>query len=127
MKKKMLKAINTEGNICYCPYFAGGLDTLIPMLEEAGVTNIELFEVDKMPLEKLPEEIQQEVRQTLKAYQRCNVYFEYGKFHTRTGYCVKAEYNFDHFVCGEYKASDVYTEEERRQNFIESFGYAPCH
>lgn len=122
MKKKMIKAINAEGKICYCPIFAVMMDNIIASLEANGVTDIEVFEVGEMPLDKLPEEIQQEVRQTLKAYQRCNVYFEYGKFHTRTGYCIKAEYNFDHYVCGEYKASEVYTPEERRQNYIEVFG-----
>ena len=125
MTKKMFKAINIEGNTAYCPlaFFTDEAEKeIIKQMEDAGVTNIEVFKAGEMPLEKLPEAVQQEVRQTLKAYQRCNVYFEYGEFHVRTGYCIKANYNFDHIVCGEYKAKEVYTPEERRQNYIEVFG-----
>ncbi len=125
MATKMIKAINAEGNTAYCPMTfltEEAEKEIIKMLEDGGVTNIEVFKVGEMPLDKLPEVVQQEVRQTLKAYQRCNVYFEYGVFNTRTGYCIKAGYNFDHYVCGEYKASEVYTPEERRLNYIEVFG-----
>ena len=39
----------------------------------------------------------------------------------------KGNYHYDHFVCGRYLQTEVYTKEERRQNFIEEFGYAPCY
>ena len=86
--------------------------------------NIEVFTVGKMPLDKLPEDIQAQVRSTLKAYSRCNVTFEHGTFRESVNSCIKASYGYDHFVCGEYKADEVYTLEERRRNYAESFGCA---
>lgn len=86
----------------------------------------EAFPQCKMPLTALPAEVQAEVKSRLKAYSRCNVVFEYNRFTVSCGVCIKSHYNYDHFVCGEYKADEVYTLEERRQNYFESFGYAPC-
>lgn len=75
-----------------------------------------VFKAGEMPLEELPEDIQNQVRNILRAYHSVTVTFENGK----------NSYNWDHFVAGTYKDSDVYTEEERKQNYIEEFGYAPC-
>ncbi len=123
MRTKMIKAINIEGNTVYAPMlFLSMQSEILKLLEQAGCTNIETFEVGKMPLEKLPSAVQQEVKRTLKAFRRCGVTYEYGEFHVSTGCCIKAKYNYDHFVCGEYKADEVYTAEERRQNYIEVFG-----
>ena len=82
----------------------------------------DVFSVGKMPLADLPEDIQDKVKSTLKAYSKVNVTFEYGKFSVSAGCCIKSHYNFDHFSCGEYKASEVYTPEQRKQNYIECFG-----
>lgn len=123
MRTKMIKAINIEGNTAYAPMLFSNMEPeILKLLEQAGCTNIETFEVGKMPLDKLPEEVQQKVKRILKAFRRCNVIYEYGEFHVFTGYCIKAKYNFDHFACGEYKADEVYTAEERYQNYIEVFG-----
>lgn len=81
-----------------------------------------VFEVAKMPLSELPEATQIEVKNLLKAYSRANVVFEYGEFHVSASTCIKSHYNYDHFMCGRYNADEVYTKEERRQNYFESFG-----
>ena len=112
-----------------CP--ANKSDEMIQFYEDLGSkcdvsVFAEVFQVGKMPLSELPEAIQDQVRSTLKAYSKCSVTYEHGKFSAGAGCCIKASYGFDHFPCGEYKASEVYTLEERRQNYIESFGYAPC-
>ena len=86
-----------------------------------------VFKAGQVPLEELPEDVQQKVRGTLKAFDVCHVEYEHGAFHAGTCVCLQATYPTDHFVAGSYKAKDVYTPEERRQNFIEEFGYAPCH
>lgn len=65
-----------------------------------------VFKSGEMPLEELPEPIQAQVKSVLRAYPR-------------------STYNWDHFVAGMYKDNEVYTLEERRQNFKEEFGYAP--
>lgn len=90
-------------------------------LNPCGAT-CKIFEVGKMPLSELPEEVQNEAKSILKAYNSVNVVFEYNKFHVSTSICIKSSYNFDHFVCGRYNADEVYTPEERRQNYIECFG-----
>lgn len=90
-------------------------------LNPCGAT-YKIFEVGKMPLNELPEEIQNEAKSVLKAYNSVNVVFEYNKFHVSASTGIKYSYNFDHFVCGRYNADEVYTPEERRQNYIECFG-----
>lgn len=90
-------------------------------LNPCGAT-YKIFEVGKMPLSELPEEVQNEAKSILKAYNSVNVVFEYNEFHVFAFTCIKSSYNFDHFVCGRYNADEVYTPEERRQNYIECFG-----
>lgn len=90
-------------------------------------TDFEIFNVSEMPLDVLPIEIQNKVKRILKAYSEVNVTYEYGEFRVSTGYCIKSNYHYDNFVCGYYKQEDVYNEEQRRQNFIEEFGYVPCY
>ena len=109
-------ARNTEEMIAHYESFAAQCDTDV---------FLESFSVGKMPLDKLPDDIQAQVRSTLKAYHKCNVTYEHGKFHASAGCGIKSSYGFDHFPCGEYKASEVYTIEERRQNYRECFGSNP--
>lgn len=90
-------------------------------LNPCGAT-YKIFEVGKMPLSELPEEVQNEAKSILKVYNSVNVVFEYNEFHVSASTCIKSSYNFDHFVCGRYNADEVYTPEERRQNYIECFG-----
>lgn len=101
---------NTKGAEEFCEQF----------LNPCGAT-YKVFEVGKMPLSELPEEVQSKVKSILKAYNRVNVVFEYNEFHVSTSTCIKSSYNYDHFVCGRYNADEVYTPEERRQNYIECF------
>lgn len=82
----------------------------------------QVFKSGEMPLEELPELIQAQVKSVLRAYPRCMVTYEYGKFSVSAGHCIKSNYNFDHYVAGTYLDSNVYTEEERKQNYIEEFG-----
>ena len=123
--------MTTERGVAYTTSPVQRTDEVIALYEDFAAkcdTDIfcEVFSVGKMPLSELPEDIQVEVRSTLKAYARCNVTYEHGAFHASASYCIKSSYGFDHFVCGEYKASEVYTLEERRANYLESFGCAPC-
>lgn len=83
------------------------------------------YEAGKMPLDRLPEAIQSEVKETLKAFPSTNVEYYNGEFHETTGCALRAKYPYDFFVAGHYTAKEVFTEEERKQNFIDSFGYEP--
>lgn len=122
---KMVKAINIKGEKVYVTIPAHAEDAMIELFKTAGVTEIETFESNSMKLEDLPEEIQAKVKNTLKAYDSVNVTFEHNRFESSVGVCIKANYGIDHFVCGRYEAKEVYTEEERRENFKEEFGYYP--
>lgn len=86
---------------------------------------VENWTVGCMPFEELPEDVKAEALDILKAFDSVSVIYENFKFRVSTGHCLRASYARDYFVCGEYKAADLYTKEQRRANFIESFGYAP--
>lgn len=97
------------------------IDESIKQMPERKLS-YKVFKSGEMPLEELPELIQAQVKSVLRAYPRCMVTYEYGKFSVSAGHCIKSNYNFDHYVAGTYLDSDVYTEEERKQNYIEEFG-----
>ena len=129
MKKTMIKAYQPlngmTAHIVTPKTLAEALDFCNEFLKPCGA-EYEAFPQCKMPLTALPADVQAEVKSRLKAYSRCNVVFEYNRFTVSCGVCIKSHYNYDHFVCGEYRADEVYTLEERRQNFFDSFGCAPC-
>ena len=58
--------------------------------------------------EELPEEVQEQVKEILKAYNSTSVTFENGKYHFG-GYSLKNTYASDYEVVGEYKADDFFT------------------
>lgn len=68
---------------------------------------------------ELPVNVQNEVKEILKAYSTCPVTYENGRY--SYSLCIKSEYAPDHEFLGEYRAEDIYTEEERILNYIESF------
>lgn len=72
-------------------------------------------------IETLPVSIQNEIRETLKAYDEVNVEFEYGEYRVLTGVMLTATYAPDHRFVGTYKANEVFTLEERTINYAESF------
>jgi len=74
------------------------------------------------PLNTLPDYIQACVRNTLKCYDETSVLFYNGKYHERTGTMLLATYPADYKVIGYYTAKEVYTLEERENNYIEQFG-----
>lgn len=84
---------------------------------------LEYYEAGQVPFEELPEYVQIEVLDVLKAYDRVHVTFANGKFTVMAATFILDKYPFDFCSCGTYYAKDLYTEEERRQNFFESFGY----
>lgn len=115
----------TEGYIT-CPVetadeFEKQINELVPQDVFVG------YEAGKVPLNMLPADIQNKAKSILKAFDEVTVEYEDGEFHVSTGYCIRASYGYDHTVCGYYKAEEIYTTEERRQNFIEEFGYAPAY
>lgn len=79
-------------------------------------------EVQEMrELNTLPQEVQEKVKNVLKAYDEVHVTFEDGDFYTSTGVALKAAYAKDFEVIGTYRADEVYTKEERMLNYINVF------
>jgi hypothetical protein len=95
------------------------------MLECLNAVNAEVktFAICEMPFNELPEEVQDQVKQTLKVFANANVVFEYNRFEVSAHTCIKAKYNYDHFVCGRYSAKEIFTEEERKQHLAELNSY----
>ena len=77
-------------------------------------------------LNTLPIEEQAKIKGQLKAYDEVVVFFENGKY--TYGVCLKSHYAPDHEYIGTYRAEDVYTEDERIENYINEFcSYPPSY
>lgn len=122
MKKAMIKATNpTTNKTVHIVVNSYNVAAMCECLKAANA-EYKTFGVDQMPLAELPADVQEKVRQLLKVYSTANVVFEYNRFEVSASTCIKSHYNYDHFVCGRYSADEVYTAEERRQNYFEAFG-----
>ncbi len=131
MKNNMIKVTNSNGTV-FVSICVAGTKKMCELFDEHASKHPEInltykvFKAGEMPLEELPEEIQGKVKNILRAFHSCTVSYEDEKFSASAGCCIKSSYNWDHFVAGTYKDDEVYTLEERRQNYKEEFGYAPC-
>ena len=74
---------------------------------------------------ELPETIQNKIKDTLKAYDKVDVYYENGEYHF--GLVLKKNYAADHEVIGTYYAKDIYTDEERILNYVNEFQCYPIN
>ena len=72
---------------------------------------------------ELPKEVQDDAKETLKAYDECYISYEYGKYHVSVGVCIKSKYATDYKHFGSIKATQIYSEEEMKDNHKEVFGY----
>lgn len=123
MKKTMLKATNANNTAtAHIVVPSENVDFFKNAFAAANAT-FEIYEVNEMPLAALPEEVQNEVKKTLKVFNTANVVFEYNRFEVSAHTCIKANYNYDHFVCGRYSADEIYTKEERAKHLAELNGH----
>lgn len=74
-----------------------------------------------MEFKNLPQEVQNKIKSTLRAYDKVNVVFENGCYNVSTGIVITATYAPDHEFIGEYKAKEIFTEEQQIINYMESF------
>ncbi len=124
MRKKFVKMSYGE-NEMFGVIDQNGVDALAMALTELNPdAELTVFESD-LKFEDLPKDVQDRVKETLKAYDRTYVTYENGKFTESPAIAITATYAPDYQFCGEYRAKDIYTKEERRQNFIDEFGYEP--
>lgn len=75
-------------------------------------------------LAKYSEKVQEEIKDTLKIYDECHVERRGTEFVVCTGWCLKATYG-DEEVLDTFTADEVFTEDERILNYIESFHSYP--
>lgn len=126
----MIKVTNCNATV-FVSICVTGTEKMCNLFDEHASEHPEInltykvFKAGEMPLEELPKEIQEEVKSTLRAFHSCTVSYEHSKFSVSACTCIRSTYDWDHFVAGVYKDNEVYTLEERRQNFKEEFGYAP--
>lgn len=73
--------------------------------------------------EQLPQEVQEHIKMTLKAYDEIFVTYENGRY--QYGMCLKANYAADHEVIGTFYKEEVYTPQELIENYIEEFHSFP--
>ncbi len=69
----------------------------------------------------LPKEIQDKVKNTLKAYDEAHITYEYGAYKVSVGVALTATYAPDFKVIGTISANEIYTQDERIENYINEF------
>ena len=121
-RTKMIMYVITraDGEVIYMP-LANDMDIELNMLS----LEFEKYDQCDMPFEAFPKDVRKCVLGRLKAYDECFVTFENGEFRVSTGCALRRVYANDFYVAGSYKASELYTPDERRANFEEVFGYKP--
>lgn len=125
MKNTMLKITNAAGSLNFISVDSKVANEFVNFAKENNAIVHGVFEAGEMPFEQLPDEIKDRAKMILRAYPNCTVVYESGKFSISVGSCIKANYKADHFVCGKYTDKEIYTLEERRQNYREEFGSEP--
>lgn len=83
---------------------------------------IKSMAINKEQFENMFTETQkEEIKSTLKAYDKVHVTYEYGKYHFSTFVGLTASYADDHRFCGTVYADDIFTPEECIINYVEAF------
>lgn len=75
--------------------------------------------------DSLPESVRAEVMEILMSYDKVNVVFEYGEYDVMVGCVLTSEYAPDHRFVGTFAAKDFYTDEQRIENYCNSFASYP--
>ena len=74
---------------------------------------------------ELPLDVQNEVKNSLRVYNICTVYFERGSYRVTSSTVVRKTYAEDYKVIGICNAEDIYSPEERILNYVEEFHSYP--
>lgn len=81
----------------------------------------------KEELERLPKELVEKVKNTLKAYSETNIIYEYGEYKEMPAYGIYGTYAPDFKVIGSVRQEDIYTLEERIANYESEFNERAYH
>ena len=69
----------------------------------------------------LPLSVREDVKNTLKAYNECNIRFYNDEYHVSTGIMLCSKYPDDYRIIGDVHKDDIYTPDEQIVNYIETF------
>ena len=89
------------------------------------INNKYMEEKDMTNFNTLPAKVQDDIKSALRAYDKAYVVYEYGEYHVSVGISLKAQYAPDHKFIGVFKATEIYSEDERMLNYIEEFHEYP--
>lgn len=73
----------------------------------------------------LPDDVQNKVREHLRAYDSVNVWYEYGEYSFVDA--IKAYYAPDHKYIGTYHKDEIFTVNEQIENYINTFHAYPSN
>jgi hypothetical protein len=77
--------------------------------------------MNRATIEQFPAEVQEDILDTLRAYNEVSVTFHDGRYWVISGHCLLGQYPADYKAYGDFYAKDIYTEDERIVNYIEGF------
>jgi hypothetical protein len=77
--------------------------------------------MNRTAIEQFPAEVQEQILGTLRAFDEVSITFYGGRYWVVSGHCLMGKYPADYKAYGVYYAKDIYTEDERIQNYIEGF------
>lgn len=118
MKNAMIK--RTDNGV-FTSFDARCAAHVAEMIKEQLGVECKVFEAGTVPFAELPDDVQAEAKDTLKAYSKATVEFADGNFSVHTGCMICKTYAYDLCVCGTYTAEEIYTAEERIINYVEAF------
>lgn len=75
--------------------------------------------------EELTNEVKEQVKSVCRAYSEAHVEYYNGEYHVEAGVSLRAIYPDDFEVIGDYKAVDIFTEDERTINYVNAFHSYP--
>jgi hypothetical protein len=74
------------------------------------------YAISKEQLAALPQEVQDDIRSTLKCYDKCYVDYSFGKYTALSMIGISSTYAPDHKSIGIVYADDIYTPAERAEH-----------
>lgn len=87
--------------------------------------NNDNYKMNNEQFEMLPEDVQIDVKDILRVYDKAYVDFYNGDYHASACFGIYASYPKDHRTVGVYTAKEIFTEDERTVNYVNSFRAYP--
>ena len=83
--------------------------------------------MNRTEFNQLPQDVQDKIISILHVYDKAYVDYENGSYKVSPNVCLTATYAEDFKVIGTYTAEELFTEEERIENYINTFNDYPAN